>query len=220
MDRSQWENLLRSVNEHMRPDDYPRYTIANLYVDTPDHRLIRRSMEKPVYKEKMRLRSYGKADGRDLVFLELKKKYKGIVYKRRVKMPLDRAQLFLRGDREERNQIEREIGYFIGRHDGLSPAMYISYEREAFRGKEDGDLRLTVDRNILWREANLDLSSEPGGTPVLDEGQLLMEIKCVGSLPLWLTGALSANGIYRTSFSKYGKAYSKRLTAGIVREAG
>ena len=55
----QQRQLLQAIGSHVKMDFYGRYTISNLYYDTPDWRLIRTSLEKPIYKEKLRVRSYG-----------------------------------------------------------------------------------------------------------------------------------------------------------------
>lgn len=229
--QNQLDNLLLSIGSHIRADEYHKYTICNLYMDTPDYRLIRRSLEKPVYKEKLRLRSYGPAGDSSGVYVELKKKYKGIVYKRRVKMPLGAAMAFIGGGvsggtvagnalTAGKSQIEREIRYFLDQNEGIMPAMYISYDREAYSGCDDTELRITFDGNILWREEYPDLAARPYGHSLLSGDERLMEIKCAGSMPLWLTEALSENRIYQTSFSKYGKAYAQRLSVYAERKAG
>lgn len=207
LSESQKEAFVKDVETYIQADEFRKYTICNVYMDTPDSRLIRKSIEKPVYKEKMRVRSYGVAKGNSKVFVELKKKYQGIVYKRRVTMPLDEAQNFIDGQACRNGQIEEEIDYFIDYYKGIMPAMYIAYDRQAFKGIEDEQLRVTFDDHILWRDEDISLSSEVYGKPVLKEGQSLMEIKCGDAMPLWLTRALSNNRIYKTSFSKYGKAY-------------
>jgi len=217
--KSQWDNLLLSIGSHIQPDSYHKYTICNVYMDTPDYRLIRRSLEKPVYKEKLRLRSYGQIGMNEGIFLELKKKYKGVVYKRRTRMTLGEALSFVSGEGSECSQIEREIRYFLSQNEGIAPSMFISYDREAWRGKGDHALRITLDNNILWREENPDLSARPFGNSLLAPGQRLVEIKCAGSMPLWLTEALSRNRIYKTSFSKYGNAYAQRIMGNIERKA-
>ena len=73
--RGQQARLLSAAGARLRPDEYSHSSIRNLYLDTPDFRLIRRSLEKPVYKEKMRIRCYGPAHPDSPVFVELKKKY-------------------------------------------------------------------------------------------------------------------------------------------------
>lgn len=210
LNKEQKMALLNEIGHLLVADKFKEYTITNIYMDTEDSRLIRKSIEKPIYKEKMRVRSYGKADEGSNVFVELKKKYQGIVYKRRIKMPLIEAKSFIKRDTTRNGQVEDEIEYFIDFYKGIKPAMYISYKREAFKGILDNELRVTFDDEILWRDENLSLSSEIYGNPILGEDQYVMEIKCEDSMPLWLTNALASFRIYKTSFSKYGKAYLKQ----------
>lgn len=195
----------------MLPDKYGETVVRNIYFDTPDYRLIRRSIEKPEYKEKLRLRSYKKADADSIVFAELKKKYKGVVYKRRLPLGEKEAVEWLCGRKQlsDSCQISREIDYFLKYYNGLRPSAFLSYERQAFYSKTDQNLRITFDRNILCRTEDISLEAEVWGTPLLDDNSFLMEIKCVGGIPLWLASFLSREKIYKTSFSKYGTAYQK-----------
>ncbi len=205
---SQRDAFLAEIADRLTPDAYGKSTICNLYFDTPDYRLIRTSLEKPVYKEKLRLRSYGQVKEGGTTFAEIKKKYKGIVYKRRIVLPQDTAMHFL-CDREPipPSQIGREIDYLFEYYRELAPRVYLSYEREAFYDKDDDTLRFTFDRNILYRREDLSLTSPVYGHPLLREDQVLMEIKTAGAIPLWVVQALSRNRIYKSSFSKYGNAY-------------
>jgi SPX domain protein involved in polyphosphate accumulation len=209
--REQRDSFMKEVSEQIESDQYSNYTICNIYFDTPDYRLIRRSIEKPVYKEKMRVRSYGKADDSTKVFVELKKKYKGIVYKRRISMPMGEATAYISGESSRSGQVEEEINYFLEMYEGICPAMYIAYDRKAYFVTEDPELRITFDDNILWRDEDVSLSSEVYGNSILDSGQSIMEIKCAGAMPLWLVRALADNKIYQASFSKYGAAYLSKL---------
>lgn len=212
----QYQALRQGVNEQMRPDRYSRYTICNLYYDTDDFRLIRASLDKPLYKEKLRLRSYGPVTGSDSVFVELKKKYDGVVYKRRAALPAREAYAWLNGgEHQVSGQIEREIDWFRRRFP-LSPRVFIGYDREAYAGKDNAELRLTFDTALRWREAGrggLDLSRDDGCL-LLSPEQVLMEIKIPGAAPLWLSRLLSANRVYPTSFSKYGAYYREVFLAG------
>ena len=193
----------------MKLDKYGRTTIRNLYYDTDTYLLIRRSIEKPTYKEKLRIRSYDQATDDSSVFVELKKKYKHVVYKRRVSLPNQEAVAWLSGDihTEKQTQIMNEIDYFMKFYGSLHPAVFLSYEREAYYSKDGTDFRVTFDDNILCRQEELSLKSDVYGTSILPEGVVLMEIKCNGGIPLWMTEILSKEKIYKTSFSKYGTAY-------------
>ena len=206
--RAQAEDLRRVMEPHMRPDPHGRSTIQSLYLDTPDFRLIRRSMEHPLYKEKLRLRSYGVAQGDTPVFLELKKKFKKVVYKRRVELPLTEAETYLRTGRTDRDsQIMREMDYCRNIYPELAPRMLLSYRREAFFDRGNDDFRMTFDDEILWRTGELTLSAGIYGRALLPEDTVLLEVKSAGAMPLWLVRCFSANRIYKTSFSKYGTAY-------------
>lgn len=201
--------VLKAMEPHMSPDKYGRTTIRNLYFDTDNYRLIRRSIEKPAYKEKLRIRSYCKASPDTPVFVELKKKYKGVVYKRRIPLPeKDAVNWICSGNVcTVQTQITNEIDYFLAYYGNLHPTVFLSYEREAFFAKDCSDFRVTFDENILCRQSNLSLESDVGGNLILEDGLTLMEIKCSGGIPLWMTEILSKEHIYKTSFSKYGTAY-------------
>lgn len=209
--RDQQARLLSAAGDRLRPDAYSHSSIRNLYLDTPDFRLIRRSLEKPVYKEKLRLRSYGRANREHPVFMELKKKYRSIVYKRRLTLPHDQALACLTGDRPwPETQIGREIGYSMRFYPALEPRVFLSYERDSWYAPESG-LRITFDDAIRFRREALTLDSEPWGAPLLKPEQVLMELKAPGAIPLWMVSLLTEMGLYKTSFSKYGTAYKIML---------
>ena len=200
---------LRPVMEtHMEPDAFAHSSISNLYYDTPDFRMLRRSQEKPVYKEKLRLRSYGVPDEETQVFPEIKKKAEGIVYKRRVSMSYGDAIRYLSRRRPgEDGQIFQELNWMLISYGSLAPRIFLSYERDSWKGREDPSLRLTLDREILWRTEALDLRRGAWGEPLLEPDQVLMEVKISNAAPLWLAEALSENGIFPVSFSKCGRAF-------------
>lgn len=214
LEHEKYEILRDRLQDYMQVDDYGLTTICNIYFDTPDHRLIRASLEKPVYKEKLRLRSYGVPQKTDPAFIELKKKYKGIVYKRRIKSDLADAELYLyEGNSSvESGQIKKEIDWFLNFYQNISPSMYISYERIAMYGLQDRNLRITFDSNITWREEDLWLEHGVWGNSLLKEGEKLMEVKIPGAMPIWMANFFSEMEIYPTSFSKYGRAYLESLT--------
>lgn len=211
--RAQKETVLSAIEPYMKPDSYGCSTIRNIYFDTDNYRLIRRSIEKPVYKEKLRVRSYSRVDADSIVFAELKKKYRSVVYKRRISLPEKNAMDWLCGGDfyGEPTQISREIDYFKDFYGTLAPRVFLSYEREAFYSRDDSDFRVTFDDDVLARCEDLSLCSEVGGMSLLPEGKVLMEIKCAGGIPLYMTKVLSEERIYKTSFSKYGTAYEKLI---------
>ena len=200
--------LRPALETHMEPDAFAHSSISNLYYDTPDFRMLRRSQEKPVYKEKLRLRSYGVPDEETQVFPEIKKKAEGIVYKRRVSMPYGDAIRYLSRRRPgEDGQIFQELNWMLLAYGSLAPRIFLSYERDSWKGREDPSLRLTLDREILWRTEALDLRRGAWGEPLLEPNQVLMEVKISNAAPLWLAEALSENGIFPISFSKCGRAF-------------
>lgn len=207
--------LLRErLAPYVVPDAYGESTICNIYYDTERYDLIQRSIEKPLYKEKLRLRSYGVPDRDQMSFLEIKKKYKGVVYKRRISLPLWEAEAFLEEGKEPEssvnNQILKELKYFI---DFYQPqkAMFIAYDRVALYGAEDSSLRITFDANVRARKDHLELDYSDEGMPYFEEDERIMEIKCSGAYPLWLVDILTELEIYPGSFSKYGSFYKREV---------
>ncbi|MCD8367333.1 MAG: polyphosphate polymerase domain-containing protein [Clostridiales bacterium] len=210
---AQKQAVLEGIAPYMQPDQYRRTTIRNLYFDTDTFRLARRSLEKPAYKEKLRLRSYAQATEDSPVFVELKKKYDSVVYKRRIALPEQAAMAWLLDGtgRAPDAQIGREIAYFLDYYQHLRPVMFLAYEREALYALDGSDLRITFDENILARQTDLSLRSPVYGASVLAEDRTLMEVKTSGGYPMWMTQLFTEQRIYRTSFSKYGAAYEKMI---------
>ena len=207
--KEQKESILQAIQPYMSLDQYGRTTIQNIYFDTENYRLIRRSIEKPDYKEKIRIRSYANHNTDNLVFVELKKKYQKVVYKRRLSMSEEKAMRWLTGECscEIDSQIAREIDYFIHYYERLYPTLFLSYEREAYYCKEGTDFRITFDENVRCRQEFMTFQKPANGVPILENNKTLMELKCSGGMPLWMAEILSREKIYKTSFSKYGTAY-------------
>lgn len=212
LNKEQLDYLREALVGHMEIDQYGKTSIASIYYDTPDYRLIRTSIEKPDFKEKVRLRSYGLAKVGSNVFLELKRKAYGIVYKRRVVTTEDSVNRFFNYDGiiTADGQIAREISYFRDYYHTLTPAILIIYDRVAYF-EPDGDLRLTIDENPRYRTKDLDLHTSMDGELLLPEGSAILEIKVQQAMPLWLTSILSKGKIYKGSFSKVGEAFKKQM---------
>lgn len=212
LNQAQYSAMLEELQKHMKADDYGQYTICNIYYDTDDWRLIRASIDKPLYKEKLRVRSYGTPEDEQNVFIELKKKFDGIVYKRRMTAPAYSVEPFLYGLISDpcAGQVGREIQQFQQFYQA-EPKVFIAYDRTAFAGTEDAELRVTFDKNIRWRTTQLDLRDGDFGQQLLDDGRILMEIKIPGVCPMWLSRVLSENLIFPTSFSKYGTCYRENI---------
>jgi hypothetical protein len=211
--KAQYYAMLNGIENTMEPDLYSNYAIGNVYYDTDNYDLIRMSLEKPAYKEKLRVRSYGIPSDDDRVFVELKKKFDGVVYKRRITMTAgDAVESLARGHIDRNDQISREINWFLHTYEP-HPMAYIGYEREAFAGIEDPNLRLTFDTNLKGRSGDIDLRESRYGYYIIPKDTVLMEIKIPGSTPLWLAHLLSRNNIYDVSFSKYGTYYKQLIGA-------
>ncbi len=208
----QYEQIVKALKEFMQIDEYGLHTISNIYYDTNDYELIRTSLNKPIYKEKLRLRSYGLSTQESQVFLEIKKKFDGVVYKRRIALTLKEANDYLLKGKQPNKQcqITREIDWFLKSYQ-LHPKAYVAYDRIALFGKEDSNLRITFDTNIRCRDSELDLTKGTYGQQILKPGYVLMEIKIPGVMPMWLAKILDELRIYSTSFSKYGTYYQEHL---------
>lgn len=212
LNRRQYEKLCAFLMSYMKYDNYGLHTIRNIYYDTEQYDLIRASLNKPIYKEKFRIRSYKQVTEHDTVFLELKKKYNGIVYKRREAMTSTEANAYLLHKRQpaKSGQIMHEIDWFLNMND-VSPKIFIAYDRIALYSEQDPNLRITFDHNIRFRDYDLTLSGGAYGKELLEHDQYLMELKIANAMPLWLADYLAAEGIFQTSFSKYGTCYTDYL---------
>lgn len=203
--KRQYATILSVISEHLQPDEYGETTIQSLYYDSDDFRLARASIEKPIYKEKLRLRCYGLNNSNKDVYLEMKRKYDGVVYKRRISCKEQEIKKIVSGKLPD-SQIGQEIRYFISLYPTLSPKVMILYDRSAWQDKTS-DLRVTFDRNIRFRTDDLDCHTSLDGSQLISPDSILMECKSGTAFPLWLAHLLCMEEIAKTSFSKYGAAY-------------
>ena len=211
LSKDQLDYFINKINNHMKVDKYGVTSIASIYFDTPDFRLINKSIEKPNYKEKLRLRSYGLANENSPTFLEIKRKCEGIVYKRRISLlESEVEELLYSKESRKRDQISREIEAFLENYQNLEPKYLIIYDRVAYY-QDNGDLRITIDMNPRYRTNDLNLHTSMEGISLLDDGGAILEVKVQHSIPLWLTAILSEGKIYQTSFSKVGTAHKLEL---------
>ena len=211
--QAQKRELLEETGGRLLLDQYGRTIIRNIYYDTDSYRLIRGSMEHPVYKEKLRVRSYQRVNGSDMVFVEIKKKFEDVVYKRRIAIPKVSAENWIDKGMAIpfKSQITSEIDYFLDFYKGIEAKAFLSYEREAYTDKYNPEFRLTLDENILARDSDLDLGSDIWGESLLPRGTTLMEVKIAGAMPIWMAHFLSKNTIPKISYSKYGTYYKEFL---------
>lgn len=207
-----YQKLFEKMNNYITVDTYDFSTICNIYFDTDDYLLVNRSIEKPIYKEKVRLRSYGIPKKNSKVFLEIKKKYKGVVGKRRVSAPLKEFYKYFNTGKYPNvdTQIMNEINYCFKFYN-LKPKVFLAYDRYSYKGKDDSNFRITFDKNIRSRTDNLYLENGDNGMLLLDKNCYIMEVKTLGAYPLWFVQILSELNIYPTSFSKYGNVYKKQI---------
>ncbi|MDR2296094.1 MAG: polyphosphate polymerase domain-containing protein [Clostridiales Family XIII bacterium] len=210
---AQYKALTARLAGRMTRDVRGAYTVFNLYYDTDRFDLIRASVEKPVYKEKFRLRCYESPRENTPVFPELKRKYRGFVYKRRIELPYaevkgfpGKSALVPAGE----SQIAREIEYFLSFH-RVSAKLFLAYDRVALRGTKDSELRVTFDTDLRFRLTDLRLDGDAPLLALSEPGTVLMEVKSPGNMPIWLCRILNEEGIFPVSFSKYGFCYTKYI---------
>lgn len=212
LSKEQLEYFVEQISQYMKVDKYGLTSIASIYFDTPDYRLINKSIEKPKYKEKLRLRGYGLVEPGQIAFLEVKRKCEGIVYKRRIALSEEEAfDLIINKEAQEKDQISRELEAFMETYGKLEPKYMIIYDRIAYF-QENSDLRITIDKNPRYRTEDLNLHTSMEGIPLIEEGGAILEVKVQHSVPIWLSRILSQGKIYQTSFSKVGTAHKKEMS--------
>ena len=217
--REQYERLMPSILNYMDADAYcidgKSYNLVNLYFDDDDDSIIRESVRKPKYKEKLRIRSYDVPQSENsTVFIEIKRKFNGVVTKRRAALSYKEVLHYLQtGEHPQTdsyiyNQVLDEIDTYLAQHP-CYPKVFISYDRHAYFMKDGSDTRLTFDENVLTRRDDLDLLLGNYGEPLLPPDKLIMEIKFTGAAPVWFSRLASGEGLFRTPFSKYGKEFER-----------
>ena len=206
--KPEYDQLMSIIKDKLVPDKYGQNTLCSLYLDTPDFLLIRNSIDAVSYKEKLRMRSYGVPGREKTLFFEIKKKYKRVVYKRRVSMTPEEAVEYIEtGVPPFDSQIMREIDYLMKFYRYPKPNVCILCERAAYFLQDSENVRLTFDNNLRYRYGFPTAENIAEGTPIVDKDKIIMEIKTPGAMPLWLAQALSECRIYPRSFSKYAHAY-------------
>lgn len=210
----------QELASYMTLDEFGLHTILSLYFDTPDYRMIQASMEKPKYKEKFRVRSYGVPKASSTIFLESKKKINGIVYKRRIPVSYTDYEAWQQGgafpESPDTPQINRELQWLFAQYDRLAPRVLIAYDRMSYFYEEDSDFRVTFDQRIRYRAEELDLTRGSQGSLVAPEVPVLMEVKAMGAYPLWFAQLLTKYGLHKASFSKYALTYRRHLAETVA----
>lgn len=215
LNKEQYDGLKEDIKLYMKEDSHGKSKICNIYLDSSNYELIRNSIEQPVYKDKVRIRSYNTPDLDTNVFIEIKRKSDGVVSKRRLESSLKSIKQFLKSKelseiQENDRQVLKELKYYFDLYD-LRPTAYVSYDRRAYYAKEDDNFRITIDTNIIARNNDLELEKGSYGTQILDKNIYLLETKTLGSLPLWFVKLLSKYDIKPGRFSKYGELYKKLI---------
>lgn len=210
LSKEQAYNLLKEINTYIEKDKYYKSNILNIYFDNNNDEILIRSGDKPIYKDKIRLRSYSTPTLKDDVFLEIKSKYNGVTGKRRIRMKLSEFYNYINNNEIKNTQIMNEIDYLFKYYD-LKPSYFVGYDRLSYKGKDNEGLRITLDSNLRSRTSNLNLEQGDYGDLFFDDDRLIMEIKTLNSMPLWLTSTLSKFKIYPISFSKVGEIYKKEM---------
>jgi SPX domain protein involved in polyphosphate accumulation len=215
--QSQYSYIKKAISDKMQEDSYGKSTICNIYFDTENYDLIKNSITKPIYKDKIRLRSYNVPEKESIVYLEVKRKFKEIVSKRRIEIKLSEFEKIenreigkLQLEENSNSQIQKELEYYFN-HYNLISTMYISYQREAYYEKENMNFRLTFDSEVLARENDLQLDKGSYGTYILEEDKYIMEIKTLDAIPLWFVSILNKIDAHPCGFSKYGEAYTQLI---------
>ena len=210
LSNDQKKKFFNEIKEYIEKDQYYESNILNIYFDNENNELIIRSGDKPIYKDKVRLRSYDIPNLNDDVFLEVKTKYEGVTSKRRIKIKLADFYNYMENGLVNDDQIMKEIDYLF-KYYKLKPSYFVAYNRHSFKGKDNSELRITIDNNLRSRTNDLKLDDGDYGELYFDDNTTIMEIKTLDSMPLWLTRALSKFKIFPISFSKVGEIYKKEM---------
>ncbi|MGN1327939.1 MAG: VTC domain-containing protein [Clostridia bacterium] len=209
--KKQYLSLKNVIQDKMVEDEHGKSTICNIYFDTEQYDLIRHSITKPIYKDKIRLRSYNIPTRDTITYLEIKRKYYDIVSKRRIQAPLNDFYQYFKGNKKlEESQVKKELDYYF-LHYNLKPTMFVSYQRRAYYDKENRDFRLTFDSNILARDYDLKIEKGNYGDLILDKEKYIMEVKTLGAMPIWFVEILNKLNVCPCGFSKYGEAYTQLI---------
>lgn len=223
VNKALYKELLQALQGHVFMDKHGDqdgyYMVMNLYYDTADHLFFNETVNRQQFRQKLRLRGYNHINRDSNVFLEIKKKYRGVVYKRRTLLKLPEAYAFLADTLSKKDyslydasntQILGEVD-FLKQFYQLEPKVIVSYDRQAFQGIHEEDLRVTFDRNLLKRETDLRIESRSDGELFMDPSLYVLEVKVNDRIPLWLSHILNDFQCWRQGYSKYTSSYNSDL---------
>ena len=212
--KSDFEKLMQILEPKMEKNKYFESKILNIYFDTDNFDIATKTIEKTKYKEKLRLRSYSvpKSDDEN-VFFELKRKCNSVVSKRRITMKLNEFEEYIKYGKlfqTENMQILKEIDYTKNTKK-LKPKMMVAYDRFSYYLIGDENTRITFDFDLRYRDEMLNLKMGDAGHKFFKNDIIIMEVKTLGSMPIWFVKLMNELKIYPTSFSKYGEIYKKHI---------
>lgn len=210
--QKQEQAFLADLAQHMEADDFAQSSISNVYFDNPDFQMVADSLAKKHGKEKIRMRLYDlQPTASSQAFLEIKKKVEGIGFKYRLTSnPVSVTNYVLTGLADASivdDKVTEELHQLRQRYGTLQPKLVIAYDRQSYKGLDDKNVRLTIDRNLIYRDDRLSAYADRSGHALLPADQVIMEVKVAGDQPAWLQELLVKHGLEKASFSKYGQAY-------------
>lgn len=209
-----FNKLMCVLGPKMEKNKYFESKILNIYFDDDNYNIAKNSIEKIKYKEKVRARCYSiPHSNKHEVFFEIKRKCDGMVSKRRIALSLEEYERYISNKEVaslSNNHIYKEIDYTLKRK-YLKEKMMVMYDRLSYYLKEDAEIRITFDFNLRYRADMLDFKLGDSGHRFFDEDVVIMEVKTLGSLPIWFVKMMNSFKFYPTSFSKYGEIYKKQI---------
>ncbi|PPA70267.1 polyphosphate polymerase domain-containing protein [Jeotgalibacillus proteolyticus] len=211
----QYLSLREKLLPYMTFDTYGnpegKYNIVSLYYDSDDYSIYYETRNKLRFRQKLRLRIYDQADLNSTAFFEIKQKFKNVVNKRRTSIPLNEAYALSDLDYDDIDfaafnasnpQILKEAMHFKQLYQ-LKPEVVVSYDRQAFSGIYEKDLRVTFDYNLMCRNHDLSIENGPQGLNFVDPGMVVLEVKVSETVPFWLARLLSEFDCSKQSVSKF-----------------
>ena len=204
-----YNKLMKLINNKLVKDKYFSERIYNIYFDNDEYEFMTKSLDKPLYKEKVRLRSYETKDKNSNVFLEIKKKFQGHGNKRRVVINYNEAKDYIDNKiiPNTNKQIMGELDYTFKKNN-LKPKISLTYDRLSYAFKEDESYRVTFDTNIRYSNKKVDLVDLDDEYCLFNDGYI-MEVKTLKGYPSWFIKALNELKLYPVSYSKVGEAYKE-----------
>jgi hypothetical protein len=207
--------IRRIIGPFVRPDRFApqaggMYRISSLYLDSPDLQLLRMAREGWSERMKLRARTYSERQ-EDPVFLEVKRRFNGVVHKTRARLARAEVRAPLRshawGAPARSGPSELRQFVHLAQHFAVRPVRHVRYLREAYESRGGEPVRVTFDRALEQAEGR-DGELSPDGSrwrPLGLEG-VVLELKFTGGFPLWMGALVARFELERRSISKYSLA--------------